>query len=430
MKFLILIFLSFLSISIKADDNKVFSETLKNNSLIKQYYYNYQQSKYNSKVELSEYLPEINATYNNYKNKYDKTSNNLEDSYAVKDYGLSIEQKIYELGAVKKLEAAKLKIRQIKLSLDNLISNLFLKVISLSLDIKLKESEYIFLKAKLELLEEVKITSKIKFENGSTTKLDFLQAQTEYLKLQSELIKNQKETKILKQNYFKITGISYLGADFTGNDIKIGSFENLQSEIKQNNLELKIFKLDNKIVKLKTDISYKNIAPSADLYIDYNRSNGGFSYMNNSTDTNSNIIYGVKVTIPLFKSGGNVANIKSAKQEYTANSYYLEDKVKQLDHDVFTLWQEITFAKELIKTQKSYLKYTGKTLEVAESNYNYGKTDLLDLLRAQNLDLEAKYELVKAKNLLIISKYKYLQLKGELLMDYFKIKLDSISKKY
>ena len=80
--------------------------------------------------------------------------------------------------------------------------------------------------------------------------------------------------------------------------------------------------------------------------------------------------------------------------------------------------------------QKSYLKYTGKTLEVAESNYNYGKTDLLDLLRAQNLDLEAKYELVKAKNLLIISKYKYLQLKGGLLMDYFKIKLDSIAKKY
>ena len=426
MQYLILIFIFFFNLnnSVKAAD--IFAELVKNNSLIKQYYHNYLKVKSDAKQELANYLPEASLVYDQYKNEYAKTSNNLKDNYNVKSYNLVLEQKIYELGALKKLAATKLTKQRHRLLLDDLIASIFIEVITLLLEIDAKDNQLKFLQVKLKLLEEIKVITLVKFENGSATKLDYLQAETEYLKLKSDILTSEKDSKILKTKFKQIVGLEYQQYDFANNNLTIPAYNVFHDNIMFDNIGLKIVQLNNQLLKLKSEIAYKNIAPDVNLYVNYDKSEGGFSYMNNSTASNSNIIYGISVNIPLFKSGGGVASIKSAKEEYIANSYLVENYEKNLKYNIQSLWEEIAIAKELINTQEKYLEFTKKTLAAAESNYKFGKTDLLNFLEAQSLNIEGEYALIKAKNSLILSKFKYLQLSGALIPNYFQIKLDSI----
>ncbi len=426
MKYLILIFIFFFNFnnSTKAED--IFAELVKNNSLIKQHYHNYLKVKSDAKQELANYLPEASLVYDQYKNKYAKTSSNLRNNYNVKNYNLVLKQKIYELGALKKLEATKLTKQRHRLLLDDLIASIFIEVITLLLEIDSKDDQLKFLQTRLKLLEEVKVITLVKFENGSATKLDYLQAETEYLKLKSDILTLEKDSKILKIKFKQIVGLEYQKYDFANHNITIPVYNVFYHNIMADNIALKIVQFNNQLLKLKSEIAYKNISPDVNLYVDYDKSEGGFSYMNNSTASNSNIIYGISVNIPLFKSGGGLASIKSAKEEYIANSYLVEGYEKNLKFNAQSLWEEIAIVKELINTQVKYLEFTKKTLAAAETNYKFGKTDLLNLLEAQSLNLEAEYALVKAKNSLILSKFKYLQLGGKLTPNYFQIKLDSI----
>ncbi|MFZ8864866.1 MAG: TolC family protein, partial [Rickettsiales bacterium] len=403
MKYLILIFIFFFNLnnSVKAAD--IFAELVKNNSLIKQYYHNYLKVKSDAKQELANYLPEASLVYDQYKNEYAKTSNNLKDNYNVKSYNLVLEQKIYELGALKKLAATKLTKQRHRLLLDDLIASIFIEVITLLLEIDAKDNQLKFLQVKLKLLEEIKVITLVKFENGSATKLDYLQAETEYLKLKSNILTSEKDSKILKTKFKQIVGLEYQQYDFANSNLTIPAYNVFHDNIMFDNIGLKIVQLNNQLLKLKSEIAYKNIAPDVNLYVNYDKSEGGFSYMNNSTASNSNIIYGISVNIPLFKSGGGLASIKSAKEEYIANSYLVEDYEKNLKYNIQSLWEEIAIAKELINTQEKYLEFTKKTLAAAESNYKFGKTDLLNFLEAQSLNIEGEYALIKAKNSLILS---------------------------
>jgi len=283
-----------------------------------------------------------------------------------------------------------------------------------------------YLEKNLKLLEEIQKIAKIRFKSGAVNKLDNLQAQTEYMRAKSEYLTVQKDLLANKANYKRISGVSYSDNNLKKPEEVILPLNEFQELATVNNFTLKRTKLDNKIAKNTHYMEHKQFAPEAEFFYDYNKTDGNYSYLTNSTSSNSSTTYGVSVTVPLFKSGANIASVAKAKRNYLMSSFNYQDEVAAVRSEAVDIWENINLANQIVETQSKYLEYSEQSLKAANSNYKYGKTDLLNLLEAQKLHVEAKYELTKAENNVKLYYYKYLHLIGKLSPEYFQIDLDSI----
>jgi outer membrane protein len=277
------------------------------------------------------------------------------------------------------------------------------------------------LKASLEAIgiyeERVRI-AKTKFEIGSSSKIELLQAKVDYNAQRSEQLNEQtalRNAKItLNQLLSRPTDTEF---DVTDTIIPIAyhpSLDDLKaSVVKQNNSLLSAERNVN-IAAFKLDETrsqrYPKIGVMAGYY--YSQANNSASLI--QLNQNTGPAFGFNVSWNIFNGSVINSQVKNAKLDYLNSTLSLSDIKMQVEADLLTAYQTFESNLELLTLEEENLLLAVENVQVSLERYRVGKGTQIELTIAQkNLD-DAENRTVAARYNTKLSETTLMKLNGEL----------------
>ncbi len=422
-----LVFFISLGRNLYANDD-IFNQILEGNPEINKSYNEYLQVIDKSKQILSKYLPQISLNYKSYKTIIDDVSSGDDDNYTLDDYGVELNQVIYEYGVSKILESSKFKIAQYKNKFYANISNIFVNTVRLTLLIDTKYKELSFLEKNYEIISKLVDITTVKYNSGSVNSLDLLQAKTELMDAKNQIIQLKRDIRLLESDFFTLTSVPYAKFEIAEINLENDDFNSFWQEIKKKNYNILASSNQIKISKNSVDITKKDFMPQASVFMSSNKiKGGGSSSFNKDRNRTSNNI-GFNISVPLYKGGYNVAKLSDNKHNFEILLKEDQNLHNNIKNEAVQVYENILINDELVNNQKLYLEFATSLVKIAETNYKYGRTDLINLLEAQREYNKASYELTNVINLGKYYNYKYLELTGDIISKFPKIDVASIYK--
>ncbi len=250
----------------------------------------------------------------------------------------------------------------------------------------------------LALLKQLEGVAYISYKAGQAGYSDVIKVQTRIAKLDDDLItlKEYKETVVAELNKFLNLPSQFpLGnsKDIALTDTSL-TFEELIDLGIQSQQELKIIRLKIDKTNLAITLAEKKFYPDFTL---------GFSYFE---DEKGNFVgvgkeresFSLKpVTNTPFWFGKNDAYIREARQVYQSLNEDLKSQKNKLEFDIKETFFLLSTAKrDVLLYKESLLMLAKSNLEVAQTDYQSGKSDFLDVLDAQKIWLD--YNLLYQKH--------------------------------
>ncbi|MBL6621774.1 MAG: TolC family protein [Rickettsiales bacterium] len=406
----------------------LFKDILIKNPSINKAYFQYQEVRDNSKQVLSSYLPDLTMNYQSYNTKLDNAGNGVDNNYNTDEIGVEMNQVLYQYGVTKILESAKF----LKIEYKNLffasISDVYIEAIRIICEIDSKEKELKFFEKNFNLINNIVDVTEVKFKSGSVNKIDFLQAKTELMNAKTKILQIKRDIRLLKSEFSKVTSIPYARYEIAELNIDIKDFSDLWNKILVSNFNIVASNYRLKASKNSITINKRNFMPEARLFANRKKVKGGYNFNSDDGDSDTTDNIGIKISIPLYKGGYNVAKLSQVKNIYEVNLREHQSLFNNYKNQAKEVFENLKINNELVENQKLYLEFATSLLEAAENNYKYGKTDLLNLLEAQREYNKASFELANVKNQGKYFSYRYLYLIGGLSSDFFKIDLASTFK--
>ncbi len=275
------------------------------------------------------------------------------------------------------------------------------------------------LREEMKLSEERVIIAERKFNNGSGSRLDWLQAKTEYNRQQSILIQLESSDVAARISLNRILGRN-LEEKFIIPDTVIISYKPEFSELKKSvavqNNTLKYYSKDLRIAELKLKESkglrYPVLTANARYGYTRNSNEAGFMLLN---ETNG-FYYGANVTVPLF-SGFNISRqIKNAKLDASIAGLNLESFTQSINEELMNGWRDFNNNMELLRMEEENIGYAVEVLKVAHERYRIGLSTVVELQEAQRTFENAMVRVADARYNTKISETTLRRLNGELII--------------
>ena len=411
-------------------EKEIFTLILQNNSEVKSAWQKYNEVRVSVLEVLSEYLPdaELNIRKGDVNVDIDPGVNGVDEfEFDEESYNLEVTQKIFEVGSITKLSAARKQVKADYLRFVDFVASSYLQAIKLYLEVLELEKNFAYSKAELDLLKKNRKITKIRNRGGVTSDLDYLQIQAEYLRVKSNFLEVAKNLTLKKAKLKYFIGKDLEVQELEQKHFKQGvNLDNILTEIKTSNIQLKIAKIDKEIYKKLKYIEFSNFGPVAELYYKSNNNEDSYSFYNSSISDTKIDSVGIEITVPLFKSGASISKIRQASKRYLAKKYDLISLQDSLEYEAVEIWENYSVLNSIIRTRESFKKYANNALTLAESNYKYGNGNILELFEAKKKLLEAQRDLVKAQNENIYNYFRYLYLKGKITPSLFSIDKKSL----
>ena len=230
-----------------------------------------------------------------------------------------------------------------------------------------------------------------------------------------------KDLNIAKSRFTQITGTQYqhsynleqfmIETDFILENIISETFINNYQSILALNL-LNQAKAQNKIEK-------SNYFPSANLFYTYNKSRGRYSYFTNDDSSNSDVVYGVKINVPIFTSFTTTSEVISSQDKVLQQEYSYNSLKNNITQELTKLIEMLNVFNELKKEHKSYVEYAEKSYEAIKKQYEAKLKDITYLLDAQNTLLDARSKLNETNAKILKNYFAIIFLTGKLNEDFF-----------
>ncbi len=273
-------------------------------------------------------------------------------------------------------------------------------------------------KEMLKLSEErLKITEK-RFELGSGSRLEMLQAKVD---------RNSAKSAVLKQDLILKTTKTTLNqliarppeVDFEPSDSIIISYQPKLDDLKRTsnlrNLVINQYQL-NKDLSL---IAIKEIGSAMYPKVAFNS-----SYVFSRSDNQAGLLltsqtlgwnYGFSISMPLF-NGLNIKNqIQNAKLAALGADLKLSDAKLKLNSELIRSWQEYQQNLEILSMEKENIEVARENLFLAEERFKLGTINSLDLKQAENSYLEASLRLMNARFTAKSSETNLMRINGDLI---------------
>ena len=273
------------------------------------------------------------------------------------------------------------------------------------------------IKEELLLSEErVKIADR-KSNNGSGSKLNWLQAKTEYNRqksIQISLETNSAAAKV-KLNYL-------LGRDieikFNIEDTVIISYKPTYDELKKSvviqNTTLNYYKKNQRIAQLGLEEAKSFRWPVIGVNVDYIYSKitneKGFALLNQT----QGFFYGATVTIPLFHGFTINQQIKNLKLDVAYSDISLESVKSKVNAELYNAWMLFSSNFDLLQLEEQNIGYAREVLSISNERYRVGVSNSIEQREAQQIFEEAMKRLADARFNAKISETTLRKLNGEL----------------
>ncbi len=252
-----------------------------------------------------------------------------------------------------------------------------------------------------------------KFKHGEVTKTDVLQSESRYSSAIAEREKAFGDLKASEASFIRLVGAELpekLDTIMLDSVVLPETFEEMLDIALKNNPSLVASKYNAEASKYGVTKAYSVIMPKVSANAQFRRSD----LPKNSSNTTDSDTYTVNLTIPIFQSGAEYADIFKSQHQAKKGDYDYKESERQVRELAVKVWNQYKVSQAVIKSSNEAIAAQEKALAGVREEAKVGTRTTLDVLNEQLVLFNAQVRKRNATKDLVESVYSILQLMGSL----------------
>ena len=372
----------------------------------------------------SSYYPQItsNANFDWGKDDYQvKDRQDLSYDTNTRRYGLTIQANwlLYDFGARKAQVDEAEKLLAMSLAQNNqILQDVILKTVVAYYQIMQYELKSENLQHLVSLAQENFKIAHARYQAGVGIKSDELQMSANLAKAQSDLTKLKGELKVAKGNLATIMGEPAYQDFKIDNTLKVPALLNLKSihrlieQSSQINPKFKAARFAVEAAQAKVKSVQFSQYPAVTLISNFNDAKqlGESPFANDS----QRIQAGVQISLPLFDGFNHQYQVKAAQENLKLRQLAEEQLKLQNNADIWKSYNELLAMHENLVALTHLNESATSAYEVVQGRYKAGVGNMLEVINAQNVYIEARLNYATAMTDFLVIRYQLLANIGNL----------------
>ena len=292
------------------------------------------------------------------------------------------------------------------------------EIIAAYFDITVQQQLILVQKESNKISEERVKIAKLKFENGSGAKTDYLQASVDLNEGRSTLLQyntllDQKRN-ILNQLLNRPPEQPFTVMDSIPLSDPI-NFKEIQSGITSNNLTIQSFEKNLKISQLSFKEIRSQRLPQLNLLLGYNfaytKSAAGLILLNQGIGPS----YGFNFSLPVFNGFNLNHQLKIASLDVSKNLIILDKIKKQTNTNLLVVYKNYTYYIDALKIEEENILLAKENAKISLERLKLAQATSLEMITAQNSLVNAYHRLLTTRQHAKLAEIELLRLNGKLL---------------
>jgi outer membrane protein len=295
--------------------------------------------------------------------------------------------------------------------LKNAEQQVLLSAIEAYMGIVLNEEFYRLAQNKKSVMEQHLEAANSRFEMGEVTQTDVAQAKASLAKADSELISASRTLESAHAEYKKVIGQPPTDVKMPDSAPEVSTnLDEIVNKALENNPVIQSAKYTSDSANNAIAIEKSSLLPHVNAYANRQKLDGStFS----TTDSDSKTI-GVRVSIPLYQSGAEYAQVRRAQKIAGKSAYDLTTAQNDIRDATVKAYENFMAAKELTQSNILVVDAFNIALDDTQQESLSGNRTTLDVLDAEQALFEAKASLIRAQHDEIVTSYTLLAYSGSL----------------
>jgi outer membrane protein len=301
-----------------------------------------------------------------------------------------------------------------RLTLENTVS----QIITAYYDIVRQNANLTVIDSSMEISRVKLLISKTKFEIGSTSKTEYLQAQVDMNADLSAYKTQQMRIEESKVNLNKLLARDVSLIYDVDDSIEINynaNYDDLKNKIEKTNTSILLAQSNTNIYNYNIKEWKGQRLPTLNLYAGYNytkaNSQTGLVLQNKTNGLN----YGFTLNYNLFNGFNLNRNIKNATLDYESSKINFESVKSEISAEMIIAYRDFQNNLELLKLEEANSLLAKENVDLSLARFRTGVIDQLQLKDAQQSYILAQIRLVLARYDTKIAETTLKKLTGELL---------------
>ncbi len=270
----------------------------------------------------------------------------------------------------------------------------------------------------IDIYEERVLIAQTKFEIGSSSKIDLLQAKVDYNAQRSEQLNEQTALRDAKLNLNQLLSRA-LDAQFDVADTAIP----ISYHPKLDDLKTSTVSQNNELLSAQRNVNLASFELNEIKSQRYPRIGVNAGYYYAKTDNAASLIllnqntgpgYGFNISWNIFSGSVVNSRVKNAKLDYQNSTLRLSDIKTQVEANLLSAYQTFESNLELLKLEEENLALAIENVTVSFERYRVGKGTQIELTLAQKSLDDAQNRTVSARYNTKLSETVLMKLNGEL----------------
>ena len=288
-------------------------------------------------------------------------------------------------------------------------------------DIIRQEQQLKAIEEQMQLSSERLKLAEYKFDIGTGTKSDMLQAQIDYNAQKSAQLTQQTNIIKLKEQLNNLLAIP-LASDYLVEDtIPINTgllLDSIQNGITATNPQLLLGQKSLDVANLMLEERRAERFPTVAFNSAYN-----FSRTDNKSvinpfqplfNQNHGFNYGFTASIPIFNGYLNRRNIRAAQLDIEYQQLTYQRNLSQINTSVTTAYRDYSLYRQTLALEEENIKLVRENLFIARERYRLGVTTFLEMRTAEQSLAEATNRLIQARYNTKVAEIELMRLRGDL----------------
>jgi outer membrane protein TolC len=288
-------------------------------------------------------------------------------------------------------------------------------------DIIRQEQQLKAVEEQIELSSDRLKLAQYKFDIGTGSKPDVLQAQIDLNAQRSQQLTQQTAILKLKEQLNNLLSIP-LATDYIVQDtITVNSsllLDSIQNGITATNPQLLVAQKSLDIANLALEERKAERYPTVAFNSAYN-----FSRTNNKTvinpfqtlfNQNHGLNYGLTATVPIFNGYITRRNIRAAQLDIEYQQLQYKRNLAQINTSVAVAYRDYSLYRQTLSLEEDNIKLVRENLFIARERYRLGVTTFLEMRTAEQSLAEATNRLIQARYNTKIAEIELMRLRGDL----------------
>lgn len=361
---------------------------------------------------VSDFRPTISADVSKGRNR--KSNNAAPWSYGdTTAKGLTVTQPIFSgLDGVAGYSAAKQRVEAARADLTALEQQVLFNAIVAYTDFALAQSVLELNQNNVDVLTKQRNAAQVRFEVGELTKTDVSQAEARLASAKASEQQALGDLSIARANFLRAVGspppphpaMPEIPSALPKSMAEASKLARAANPI------LTAAKHREKAFESDIDARVGSLLPDVSLQGTMSRSEGASSFVN-KYDSDALTL---NVSIPLYQSGAEWSRLREARNVAAQARFNTLDTTLAVEQDVTSAWQNYVTAASIIRSTEAAAKASGMALEGVRQENEFGVRTVLDVLDAEQENMNAKVNLIRATRTHKIQAYRLLASVGKL----------------